>query len=536
MLWNKRTLFSIVLFLVAVFFGQDSPYLLMLTVAQVVYVPLTLQMIAIKNDWFSHYYVYFSNLASISVILIHITNQSRWDYLLAAIYLLFTCIVAAYGISRFFTRGFVRFEEFCIDIALLNLSIGGMWFFAHITNIDTGFSPIITWLTAIHFHYAAFLLPVFIGLLGRIYKPRFYSIAAGILLISPMILAIGITFSVWIEWVSVVFYIIGIYAFIFFTLQVPFAHRLQKWLILLSFGSLGVTILFSFLYAFGRLTNDFSISIDFMLQFHGFFNCVLFALSGIIGWSIFVPPAKTEKWTFPVSKIRGTMVIGEKILPKIRNQHAFGSYSGLVDEMAIYEPAINLDTLSPAIRNFYENTLDYRLYAEIRWENWFKPFAVIYRLISSLIQQINLPLSSIRIEMTGDILQINEELDGRTRPRAWVRKINHQVTFIALYSWHRTKERTYMNIALPLPWSSMIGILELNQIGNDLQLTSKKRQSNAADTGIYLAWNKNLLALPIQETFYIKETEDGRLSAQHKMWIFSIPFLKITYNIQPRDL
>ncbi|WP_168193837.1 YndJ family protein [Lysinibacillus sp. SGAir0095] len=527
---NKSLIFSIVLFLVAVFFGQDSPYLLMLTVAQVVYVPLTLKMIVRKNDWFERYYSYFSMPAYISVILLHLTNVSVWDYLLAAIYLLFTCIVASYGISRFLTRGFVLFEEFCIDIALLNLSIGGMWFFAHITNMDTGFSSIITWLTAIHFHYAAFLLPIFVGLLGRLYKPTFYPLAAGIILISPIILAIGITFSVWIEWLSVVFYIIGIYTFILFSLRVPFKQRLQKGLIFLSFGSLGVTILFSFLYAFGRLSKDYSISLNFMLQFHGFFNCVLFALLGVFGWSILVPPTKAEKRIFPVSKIRGTMVIGERILNEIKNQEASCSYSGLVDEMTIYEPHINVNSLAPAVRDFYENTLDYRLYAEIKWKNWFKPFAVIYRLFSSFIQQINLPLSGKQIEMTGDIIKIDEALDGRSRPRAWVRKINDKVTFVALYSWHRTKNHTFMNIALPLPWSSMVGILELKQIGNELQISSKKQHGNL-DTGIYLAWNKYLLALPLEETFHVKETADGKLYAQHNMWIFSIPFLKINYLI-----
>ncbi|PKC50598.1 hypothetical protein RhiirA1_485865, partial [Rhizophagus irregularis] len=143
--------------------------------------------------------------------------------------------------------------------------------------------------------------------------------------------------------------------------------------------------------------------------------------------------------------------------------------------MSIYEPYIDTSSLSPIIRDFYENTLDYRLYAEIRWSTWFKPFATIYRLVSSFVQQINLPLSSKRIEMTGDILNINKDLDGRMHPRAWIRNINKKVTFIALYSWHQTGNRTYMNIALPLPWSSMIGILELNQIDKDLQLSSKKQ-------------------------------------------------------------
>lgn len=203
--------------------------------------------------------------------------------------------------------------------------------------------------------------------------------------------------------------------------------------------------------------------------------------------------------------------------------------------MAIYEPDIDRYTLSPTIRDFYENTLDYRLYAEVKWKAWFKPFAAVYRLISSFVQQINLPLSSKQIEMTGDIIKIKENSDGRVSPRAWVRKIHDEVIFIALYSWHRTKERSYMNIALPLPGSSMIGILELNQIGSELQLSSKKQKIDS-DAGIYLAWNKHLFVLPIEETFHVKEIQDGRLYAQHDMWIFSIPFLTITYLIDHRDL
>lgn len=535
MLPNKWIFYFTSIFLIALFFGQDPSYFLLLTVAQVVYVPLSLKMIGERNDWFSRYYPLIVLPPVFAVILLHLINQSDWDFFLSAIYLLFTFIVAAYGLSRFLMRGFVHFEEFAIDIALLSLSIGGIWFFAHITSIDTGFSPMITWLTAIHFHYAAFLLPIFAGLLGRIYKPRFYPLAAGIIIISPIVLALGITFSVWIEWLSVVFYIAGIYAFIFFASKAPYAHRWQKWLILLSFGSLGVTILFSFMYAFGRLINVFSVSIDFMLRFHGILNCVLFALLGLIGWSLFLPPAKTVERTFPLSKIRGRMVIGEKVLANIKDSKAIGSMKGLVDDMAIYEPKINLNTLAPTIRDFYENTLDYHLFAEIKWKPWFKPFAVLYCLVSSIVQQINLPLSSRKIEMTGDILKIKERLDGRDSPRAWVRKIRNSVTFIALYSSHTTKNQAYMNIALPLPWSSMIGILELNQFSNELQLSSRKQQPNS-DAGIYLSWKKHLPSLPIEETFHVKEIEEGRLFAQHEMWIFSIPFLTIAYQIERRDL
>ena len=131
--------------------------------------------------------------------------------------------------------------------------------------------------------------------------------------------------------------------------------------------------------------------------------------------------------------------------------------------MNIYEPQIDCTTLSPSVIDFYENTVDYRLFATVKWHTWFKPFAFLYTFVSRKTGQINLPLHSRKVEMTGDIYAIPEDLDGRDNVRVWMRKIVDDTAFVALYSTHKKNGRSYMNIALPLPFSSMIGILELNQ-------------------------------------------------------------------------
>lgn len=511
-------LFSIV----AIFSTNPWPFL-MLTIAQLVYVPITLRMAIGKADWLSKNYLYFAIPAYVSVALLQITS-SNWDWLLAGIYLVFTIIIAIYGLSRFLKRGFTHWEEFAIDIGLIYLAMGGGWFFAFIAEIDLGFSPLITWLTAIHFHFSAFLLPIFIGLFGRLYQSTFYKIITGILLISPMIVAIGITFSRWIELLSVLFYIIGLYGLIYLTWKVVFINYLQKWLIRISFLSLGITIIFSLLYALGNGFGLTSITIDFMLRFHGLLNCLVFAVTGIIGWSLTVPPTSFHAPTFPVSKVRG------KLMVKKPSKHR-----GLVDEMRIYEPFINCETLAHRVVDFYENTIDYRLFATVKWHTWFKPFAFLYTFISRQTAQINLPLHRRKVEMTGGIYTLQNECDGRENVRIWIRRIAEDTAFVALYSQHKTNDRMYMNIALPLPFSSMIGILELHQVNDALQLTSKKISSSTSDAGIYLATGKNrLFTLPIAEDFIVREMEDGTLSAQHKMWIFSIPFLTIHYSILHR--
>lgn len=527
MKWSRLFFIYLLFFGAAVFYKTESSYLLLLTAAQIVYVPITIQMIGNKNGW-SAFLAAIPPIAS--VIILAITSDSSWEYVFAAIYLLFTIAAAIYGIKRILSREFFHIEEFMIDIGLIYLSIGGLWFFAHIGKIETGFSPMITWLTAIHFHYSAFLLPVFCGFLGRVYKPKDYWKASLLILLSPIVLAAGITFSAWIEVASVILYMIGIYSIIHFAFKAPFTHPVQKWLIRISFSSLGITIIFSFLYAIGQVWSDYSLSIDFMLWFHGLFNCVIFALFGVIGWSINLPEENTKERTFPVSAIRGKLLIGDSILPDIMDEKSTDKYKGLVDDMRIYEEHSNQETIAPAILDFYENTLEYRLSAKVEWKSWFQPFAAVYRLFSRITQQINLPLSKKQVEMTGGIYAVNDEIDGRCRPRAWVRKIGDETVFVALYSCHKTNGQAYMNIALPLPWSSMIGILKLNQVGEELELTSQKTEDNS-DAGIYLKTKMHLFVLPIEETFRVKDAGNGKLTAQHDMWIFSIPFLTIHYEI-----
>ncbi|MEK5037576.1 YndJ family protein [Sporosarcina sp. FSL K6-3457] len=518
----------VLLFLTVAMLSENPWPFLMLTVAQLVYVPIALRLIWIKFDWFAKRYWYFAIPAYTAVALLQITPASKWDILLAAVYLLFTIVIALYGLSRFFNRGFSNIEEFSIDAGLIYVALGGAWFFAYITGINTGFSPLITWLTGIHFHYSAFLLPIFMGFAGRLYKPRLYGAVCSIILASPMIVAIGITFSRWIELLSVILYIIGLGGLIFIAWKTPFTNTLQKWMVRMSFGALGVTIIFSLLYALGNGFGLTAVDIDFMLRFHGVLNCLVFALCGIVGWSLSTPTTSFDGPTFPVSHIRGKWMIGEQILDnKVDTNH-----SGLVDDMDVYQCV----TISPGIIHFYENTTDYRLFTTVKWRTWFKPVAFLYALISRQTQQINLPVHNRQVEMTGDVLALRDGVDGRKNVRAWVRKIDKNTAFVALYAEHTHAGRTYMNIALPLPFSTMTGILELHQVGNELQLTSKKISSPNSDAGIYLSWKANhLFKLPIEENFMVREMADGTLLARHSMWLFSLPFLTIEYLIHHKE-
>ena len=422
-------LIHILLFVLVALFGTNLWPFLLLTVAQLVYVPIALRLVMVPGDWFLRYYYYFAIPAYVSVGLLQMTT-SKWDGLLAGVYLLFTVVIACYGLARFLTRGFTRLEEFAIDIGLIYLALGGGWYFAYVVGIDTGFTPLITWLTAIHFHYSAFLLPIFVGFLGRLYKTTFYQVICTIIILSPMVVAIGITFSRWIELLSVILYMFGLYGLLYLTWKTPFRNRIQKWFVRISFASLGMTIVFSLFYALGNGFGLVTVSIDFMLRFHGLLNCVFFALIGLIGWSLSVPGTTFSPPTFPVSTIRGKFSVENK-------PHT----TGLVESMKVFE--LDSNTLSPKVIDFYENTTDYRLFSTVKWHTWFMPFALVYKLVSRKTQQINLPLHRNQTEMTGAIHSVDKELDGRESVRAWVRKIEDEDS-ICCTLFHPWERGTYL--------------------------------------------------------------------------------------------
>ncbi|WP_194841439.1 YndJ family protein [Sporosarcina obsidiansis] len=513
-------LIHVLLFLVVAVFSMTAwPYGL-LSVAQLVFIPILLRLAYTDRDWFWKYYPYFAIPAYVAVMLEQLISTS-WEGLLATIYLFFTLFVAIYGVTRFLHRGFTHLEEFAIEMGLIYLAMGGGWYFAFISGIDLGFSPLLTWLTAIHFHYSAFILPFFVGFLGRLHTSRLYRSSTVTLLAAPMVVAVGITFSRWIEVGAVLLYVYGLGGIIWIAWHLRFTSWVQKWLVRISFTALAVTISFSMLYVLSNGFGLFSVTIDFMLRFHGVLNCVVFALLGIIGWSLAVPTPRFRPLDFPVSRIRGRKVANE--IGEV------GKHRGLSDDMMAY--GLELSTLSPQILDFYENTIEYRLRASVHWHHWFKPFAFLYSVISRRMQQINLPMRNEEVEMTGSIYTIHDGLDGRENVRAWERKVKEETIFTALYSQHHTNERLYMNIALPLPFTTMTGILELRATGKNLQLTSKRTEP-ASDAGVYLSiGSKELFKLPLQEDFFIEDEGNGFLQATHRMWIFSIPFLRINYVI-----
>ena len=193
-------------------------------------------------------------------------------------------------------RGPWPLSETVIDAGFAYSIVGAMALVLHHLGITFWFDPIIILLTAVHFHYAGFVLPVLTGLAGRSLAGRVgigFRILVGVVLIGPALIAIGISFSPVVEVLAVGGFtitvgILGAYVTIRVAPQQP---RLQGMFVALSSLALPVSMILALGYGIGTFTgvNLLGLGISRMITLHGTLNAFGFALLGTLGWRVAVP-------------------------------------------------------------------------------------------------------------------------------------------------------------------------------------------------------------------------------------------------------
>lgn len=453
----------------------------------------------------------------------------------ALIWWMYTVFNALYAILRLWETKIHRIEETSVLFGLIYLAGGGFWFFAYAAHLQImQFGPLIILLTAVHFHYSAFLIPIFNGLLGRtIRKHRMlYSWITWVILLSPLLIALGITYSKTLDVIAVSIYMAAIYLHAFLVFTAAFRTKTGTFLIRLSSAVLMITIAFSMIYSFGVFRQEVTLTINQMIWIHGFVNAFGVILPALIGWRIEDAKPFDADSVKTFSRIYGKRKIGEEFLANIQAENN-ARYSGLVDDMgSLRSKDFSPEKLAPLILSFYEQTIEYNIKAKVTWSTWFRPLAIIYEWFSRRIGQIHLSTNPDWYRMYSKIKGVHSKKDGRERVRAWIRtNEKNETIFTALYSVYRSNGEGYMNISLPLPFSSMTGILKPYHHQEKLVLTSRRRKSRAGDEGIYLQTRAGTCPLPLSETFLIEAVHDNKLTAVHRMWLFGIKFLTVHYSI-----
>jgi hypothetical protein len=105
-----------------------------------------------------------------------------------------TALIALLGLARARRHAAGPLSELCIDAGLVYLAIGSAWAVCDRLGVrPLDFQDVIVLLTAVHFHYAGFVLPLLTGLALRHGRGRTESLAGVGVIVGVPLVAIGIT-------------------------------------------------------------------------------------------------------------------------------------------------------------------------------------------------------------------------------------------------------------------------------------------------------------------------------------------------------
>lgn len=501
----------------------------------------------------------------ITIVLATSIDETLIATLLSAVWLLQTSLIGLYGLQRLVRRPYLAVEELCMDAGYIYLPVSGIWFAAYCADFRLlSFEPAFVLLTATHFAYIGPGALVISGMMGRLlFKTsvwRLYRAAASALIISPAVVATGITVTrysghLWLESGSafILASSLMMLTMLQFARQLP-EQSLPRLLLRLALATLLLTMSLAIAYPLGRLTGIWSLSLSTMVHWHGWFNALGFALLGLLSFVFATPVSHVSPSGIPFSRFSGRLRIGPDFFERsgaIDNEKR-PIPTGIVAHMPDYQQQdLDVGQIPPEIIAFYEHTDKHELLVYPEWQKQFKPFARIYKRLSSRLGQMNFPLAPEQHEMriSSAIVSLNDRMDGRSSVRGWIRTYTETNTavYVAAYSTHDFRDTIYMNIAFPLPLGNLTSILKLKNLSDaqrGMELTSFS--TRCEDQGVFFASRLLTIRLPVNETItvyaksvtydeYPPDFELGEIRAQHKMWLFGLHFLTLHYAISRKS-
>ncbi len=192
-------------------------------------------------------------------------------------------------------------EEWGQLAAMLFLPVGAVWALLACGGFQPlGFRDVIVLLTAVHFHYAGFALPLMAGALVRHRRDEWSKGLLLAALIGVPLVALGITTTQIggpreIELAAAGFLAAAGIGLGLFHLRLGFSMRHVVGLLMIVSGlSLVAALGWSALYAAGQYGLIPCIEIPFMVHWHGAINAAGAALCGLFGWHLVITKRQSE--------------------------------------------------------------------------------------------------------------------------------------------------------------------------------------------------------------------------------------------------
>jgi len=215
-------------------------------------------------------------------------EQGIYAGALALPWLAFTLVLLVHRLSAN-----LRTKQYAWIVMKGYLMVGACWLVLARCGIrPLNFEHVIFHATALHFHYAGFVLPIFGLQLARREPSRRRRIMQFGLLLGVLLVAAGITLSQFgVRWIECMAAWIFSGACIWFAVEqlrlaLAVRHALPRGLLLLSSLSLIAAMSLALLYATGNYLQMDWLDIPFMLRWHGPIQVFGFALPGVVAWSL----------------------------------------------------------------------------------------------------------------------------------------------------------------------------------------------------------------------------------------------------------
>lgn len=214
-----------------------------------------------------------------------------------------TGLMALFGVMRWWKRPTHQLEDLCIDVGLVLSNVSGIWFlFYRLSGEFFGFSGVLVPLTAAHFVTIGMGALIIAGMMGKQVRlmgdlTRSYRAIAWTTLISPLIVAIGITLTNLTNTVSIIEVIgtvllatsfVALASYYLINIRTSIKQPIATLFLTLSAITLFITMALALGYSLGGFTELFHFSIPDMVQWHGWLNALGFAGLGIVGWNFVV--------------------------------------------------------------------------------------------------------------------------------------------------------------------------------------------------------------------------------------------------------
>lgn len=530
----------------------------------------------------------FQPVAGVLVLVSFLSPQGITGGIYAIPWLMETMLLFVCGFQRLAFRGLrglqqYYVEELCIDFAFMFMLVGGIWLVITRFGIHPlDFTPTITLLTAMHFHYAGFFTLLIVGLVGRMISPtdeairKIYFYSVNTLLLSIPLLAIGITGIPILELISAYTLSISLFiqAGIIVLVAIPRSRTAGVKLLLgLTALSMLSGLFFACLYAMSEFTGQFYFSIPQMVVTHGMINAVGIAFCGLLAFSIVgAPRSRFTRSGIPfIPYLSPSWYIGSRFFEKQKSLSLGADCDGLIATLKYYERnGFRPDEIHPELRTFYEKSPQYELRANIVWHGFWKSVSGILQGLFTTMGQFALTPAVKNSETPIHCKITTLQPAGERRrytpealTKAYIRWYEIPGTrkqapfYTAAYDSYRYEEMTYMNVTFPILGSNFSFIVRMDEMPlshsewQGITLTSINSFETKGDEGIY--WVTPFFELRLPVTAKVRIWPNGQdltnagiapdvlvphdiALARKELAFLGKPMLTIDYRIRPKAL